>query len=83
MTPLFALVLFFQQSKLPEGSERSVVIKSCGTCHSAEVVLNNYNSKQGWTDLVDEMISRGAVANAKERKQIIAYLSRHFPLRPN
>ncbi|MDE3196578.1 MAG: hypothetical protein KGN84_09555 [Acidobacteriota bacterium] len=83
MNTVFALLLFFQQTKLPEATGKRELLRSCGACHPAEVVLNNYNSRQGWTELVDEMISRGAKASSAERKQIIKYLSRNFAFRSN
>ena len=82
-TPLLCFLLLLQTRALPEGPGKREVVKACGSCHSPEVVLNNYNSRSGWTDLVDEMIGKGAPANARQRKKIIAYLAAHFPLRPN
>ena len=83
MKALLSLLLLLQTTKLPEGRGKREVVKACGSCHSPEVVLNNYNSRSGWTNLVDEMIEKGAPANARERKEIIGYLARHFPLRPD
>jgi hypothetical protein len=73
--------LLAQAEKLPEGLGKAAVVKACGGCHAPEAVIGTNNTRQGWTQLVDEMISKGAVANASERREIIAYLVRHFPMR--
>lgn len=57
-----------------------VIVKVCGTCHAPEAVLQNRNDRKGWTELVDEMIFKGAKATPRERREIIAYLAAHFPL---
>ena len=56
-------------------------MRVCGTCHAAEAVVGANNTRRGWTELVDEMIEKGAHANPVERRQIIDYLTRHFPMR--
>ena len=74
--------LLAQAEKLPEDPGKSVVLKVCNGCHAPEAVLGTNNTKQGWTELVDEMIDKGAKADAKQRREIIRYLVRHFPMRP-
>ena len=81
MTPLLLLALFAQADTLPEGPGKATVVKVCGGCHAPEAVIGTNNTKRGWTELVDEMIAKGAVADARERREIIAYLVRHFPMR--
>jgi hypothetical protein len=76
MKLLLFLVLAKQPDKLP-----TTVIKVCGACHAPEAVLNTNNTRQGWTELVDEMIFKGAKATPRERRQIIDYLARNFPMR--
>lgn len=82
MTPLLWLIAIFAQlEKLPEGPGKTAVVKVCSSCHAPEAVIGTNNTKRGWTELVDEMIFRGAVANARERREIIRYLVRNFPMR--
>jgi len=66
---------------LPEGPGKAAVLKSCGSCHPAEVVVGTNNTRKGWTELVDEMIFKGAKVTAREKREIIDYLSRNFPMR--
>jgi len=81
VTPLLLLLLLAQAETLPEGPGKATVVKVCGGCHAPEAVIGTNNTKRGWTELVDEMISKGAVADARQRREIIAYLVRHFPMR--
>jgi hypothetical protein len=78
MTPLLLLAL---TAGLPEGPGKAAVLKSCGSCHPAEVVVGTNNTRKGWTELVDEMIFKGAKTTPRERREIIDYLSRNFPMR--
>lgn len=66
---------------LPEGRGKAELVKVCDGCHGVEVVNRTNNTRKGWTELVDEMISKGAQASPRERKEIIDYLSRNFPMR--
>jgi hypothetical protein len=79
---LLFVALLAQTEKLPEGPGKATLVKACGGCHAPEAVIGTNNTKRGWTELVDEMISKGAVATARERREIIGYLVRHFPMRP-
>jgi hypothetical protein len=77
MKPLLFLMLL----QLPEGRGRDAVMKACGTCHGVEAVIGNHNTRKGWTELVDEMIFRGASVTRAQRRDIIDYLTRNFPMR--
>ena len=66
-------------SQLPEGKGRETVEKMCGgACHDLEVVTSERLSKQGWTNTVDTMISRGATGTDEEIAAVIDYLAEHF-----
>jgi hypothetical protein len=76
MTPVLLLAL----SALPDGKGKASVEKVCNSCHRAEAVIGNRNTRKGWTELVDEMISHGARMTPRERREIIDYLARNFPM---
>jgi hypothetical protein len=82
VTPLLLLTLLAEPKQLPDGPGKAAVVKVCSGCHAAEVVVGTNNTRQGWTELVDEMIFKGAAASARERREIVEYLSKHFPMRP-
>ena len=75
MTPLLILMLL----QLPEGRGKAALVKACSSCHSAEAVIGSRNSRKGWTELVDEMIFKGAKTTPRERREIIDYLATKFP----
>jgi len=77
MTPLLVLALLQSQPFNPP----PVFVKVCGTCHAPEGVVENHNTRKGWTELVDEMILNGAQASPAEKHQIIEYLAKNFPMR--
>jgi hypothetical protein len=53
---------------LPEGKGKETVQKMCGgACHELDLVTNERLSKQGWSNVVDTMISRGATLALTKR----------------
>jgi hypothetical protein len=56
-------------------------VRVCGTCHPPEAVIDNRNTRKGWTELVDEMIDKGAKPSAREKREIIAWLAKNFPMK--
>lgn len=64
---------------LPDGPEKALVQRTCGsTCHNIGVVTGVRRDRPAWSAMVENMISRGAVAKENEMRQIIDYLVRHF-----
>ena len=63
-------------TSLPKGPGRNQVQTSCSTCHSISTVLQQRLTRQGWTAVVDGMISRGLQVNSSQKEDIINYLSR-------
>lgn len=66
------------QSKLPEGKGKPLVERECGKCHGLENVVSARMSRERWSDLVDDMVSRGATGTDQEIDQIIDYLATNF-----
>jgi competence protein ComEA len=80
---LFGLAaLAFSQTKpsptLPEGPGKAVVEKMCKGCHGLENVVRSRRTKDKWSDIVDEMIARGAKGTDSEADEVVDYLSTHF-----
>lgn len=62
---------------LPAGGERRLLEKTCGVgCHSTEVVTSQRLSPQKWTEMVQNMVARGAPATDEEVRIISAYLAK-------
>lgn len=67
---------------LPPGPGRELTVRVCSGCHSANMVATQHLSPADWTNVVQVMSSRGAVATDDELSQIAAYLARSFPIQP-
>jgi cytochrome c553 len=75
----FALVP--ENVTLPDGPGKEALQKACSTCHPAEVVANrgrHTGLRWQWSNTVDQMMVRGAHANAAEQELIVDYLTKNF-----
>ena len=64
---------------LPPGPGRDTTVKVCSRCHAPAVLAAQRLDEQGWYDMVQVMIGRGAVATDDEADTVAAYLARSFP----
>jgi hypothetical protein len=74
----FGASLLTAQS-LPEGPGKDVTKKICSQCHEAEVVIGKKLTKEGWSGVIDDMVSRGAMGTDEEFDKILEYLAKNFP----
>jgi competence ComEA-like helix-hairpin-helix protein len=65
-------------SLLPPGAGKPIVQRACIGCHSLDVVTSERGSAAHWSQLVNEMIGRGADLSDPEINTIVKYLSSHF-----
>lgn len=63
---------------LPAGKGRAEFVRVCGQCHGVEVVIKKANTADGWADVVDDMVSRGAQGTADDFDLVAKYLATHF-----
>ena len=63
---------------LPDGPGKAVVERMCTPCHSLDSVVRARMTKDRWSNMVDDMVSRGAVGSDEEIDQVIAYLAANF-----
>jgi len=68
-----------RSSALPPGPGRDITIRVCSGCHSPALAASEQLSPQGWHDLVERMVARGAVGTVDEFNQTTLYLSKSFP----
>lgn len=73
-----ALVPLAQAQDLPEGKGKDLVEQVCGACHGTDLVASRRATKDGWSYIVDDMVSRGASATNDQIAQINAYLSKNL-----
>jgi hypothetical protein len=82
MFVLLSLIVACAQTEpapLPEAGEENVevealIIEKCGTCHTADRVFNENYTEQGWSDVFDEMIEKGAKVSPDEKEIMIDWL---------
>ncbi len=70
---------FVQAQDLPAGKGKELVENTCGSCHGLDVVVAQHATKDGWSSIVDYMVSRGASGTPAEIATIVDYLAKNFP----
>src|SRR5256885_16382373 len=63
---------------LPSGKGKAIVARTCKNCHALKVVTSKRATKDQWSALVDQMVSRGADLNDDEIDVVVAYLAKNF-----
>lgn len=76
---LVSSVAFAQKSDLPAGPGKDTFVRVCSACHAPEMVVGKGNTRDGWTQLVGEMISRGAQGSDDDFATVVDYLTANFP----
>ena len=64
---------------LPPGPGHDTMVRVCSGCHSPNIAASQHLSPQEWSDMVQVMANRGAVATDAEFNEIVAYLAKAFP----
>ena len=70
---------YAQNSQLPDKPGKDTFLRVCGACHSPEMVVGKGNTRDGWTQLTGEMISRGAQGSDDDFATVADYLTANFP----
>jgi competence ComEA-like helix-hairpin-helix protein len=65
-------------SSLPEGPGKELVVKVCTTCHAADVATNAAMDKNGWLGVVNQMVASGAKVKKADIPPIVDYLAKNF-----
>lgn len=81
---MFAMVANAAPAKqLPDGPGKEPLERVCSACHGPEMVMGRGLTKDGWTQVVQDMIQRGAQGSEDDFNQIVDYLAKNFPPRSN
>ncbi len=67
------------EAPLPEGPGKAIVQKMCVGCHAISVVTSRRATPEQWTNIVQQMVSRGADGTDEEIETVTRYLSTNFP----
>ena len=79
LTTLF-FVVSTSSPALPPGEGKPIVERMCGSCHALKVVTSKRASPEQWSQVVDQMVSRGAEGTDEEIETVVDYLSKNFGL---
>ena len=63
---------------LPPGKGKAIVQRACVGCHALKVVTAKRASKEQWSVLVDQMMSRGAELEDEDVQIVVDYLAKNF-----
>ncbi len=63
---------------LPEGKGKEQFERICRNCHPLDVATRTRHDKDGWTGVVEDMVSRGAQGKQDEMRQVVEYLTTNF-----
>jgi mono/diheme cytochrome c family protein len=77
-TLLFLFATAPHATALPPGKGKAIVERTCASCHAIKVVTSKKASKEQWSTIIDQMLSKGADLNDDEVEIVVDYLSRNF-----
>lgn len=66
------------RAQMPEGAGKETLIRTCGVCHDPMRAASVRLTEQGWTDVLGDMLKRGAKATDDEQQEILGYLTTNF-----
>jgi competence protein ComEA len=61
--------------KLPDGPGKETTVRLCSSCHGPEIVLGKRLTRDGWSQIVMNMIQRGAQGTDDEFADVVDYLT--------
>jgi competence ComEA-like helix-hairpin-helix protein len=64
--------------QLPEGRGKAEFERICSQCHAVTVATKLKMDEDGWTGVVNDMVSRGAQGTDDEFDRVVKYLTAHF-----
>ncbi|MGA8154567.1 MAG: helix-hairpin-helix domain-containing protein [Terriglobales bacterium] len=78
LTTLIYLAFAANAQTLPAGEGKDIVQQQCGGCHAMKVVTSKRASKEQWSTLVNQMVTRGAEIEDDDIQTVIDYLAKNF-----
>lgn len=65
-------------AQLPDGAGKDALLKVCGSCHQAERSASVRLTREGWEEVIADMIKRGAKGTDEEFGAVLEYLAKNF-----
>jgi competence protein ComEA len=63
---------------LPDGPGKDITVKTCGVCHEPRRAASVRLTRDGWADVIEDMVKRGAKGTPDELNQVLEYLTANF-----
>ena len=63
---------------LPDAPGKDVTVRACGLCHEAKRAASVRLTRDGWAEVIEGMMKRGAPLSEADFKVVLDYLSTHF-----
>ena len=70
------------KSRLPDGPGRAVTERICANCHGPGIFTKRRLDREGWAEVVDDMIRRGAKGEDEDFVLVMDYLVQNFSKTP-
>ena len=77
-TTLVYLAFAANAPSLPPGKGKAIVQRDCVGCHALKVITSKRASREQWSTLVDQMVSRGADVPDEEIETVVDVSSQEF-----
>jgi mono/diheme cytochrome c family protein len=79
MILIYAILLFAANARsLPAGKGKAIVQQECVGCHALKVVTAKRASKEQWSTVVNQMVTRGAEVPDEDIETVVEYLAKNF-----
>ncbi len=63
-----------QESELPEGPGKALLIEACTQCHAEGLITAQTRTSEEWADIISRMVGFGATIGEKQQAEILTYL---------
>jgi hypothetical protein len=75
-----AALVWAQDSELPDGEGRRILVASCTSCHDLRDVtkLRGFYTREQWRDVVVTMVEYGAQMKKGEDEVLVEYLTQYL-----
>jgi mono/diheme cytochrome c family protein len=67
-----------EDDPLPDGKGKDLVQKYCNTCHGADTFTKKHHTRDQWSSVIDDMVTKGLDAPDSDLDTITDYLAAHF-----
>ncbi len=67
-----------ESAELPDGPGKAVVMENCTACHGSEVITAKRRPPEEWDQIVNRMLSNGAVLTDDQQAKVVTYLKTYL-----